>query len=834
MIDRLITTLVWFNRFSRYCISNINGMFIGAILLSLSSRAISGELPVQCSGNCGSTNLGWVQSGSASLSTSGNTMQIDQHSDKVQLNWQTFNIGASNSVRFNQPNSNSVALNRVWDPSSNPTRILGTLKANGQVYIVNRNGVVFGQGAKVDVHGLVASTMDVDSDIFEAGLAQAYNQGDPAFKAEDARAYILDANGNEAKFKVEKGKFVLDENGKLMPDEKGEHYPIAVVLDSSDAKGAQIKTDSGGRVMLLGTSVAVGKNAKIETPDGQTILAAGNKVYLQTSSDLRGFLVEVDVDAINDTTQLNDLLTTNKSPDAGNVVNLGTISAPRGNVSMVGLAINQQGRVSATTAVNSNGSIRLMARSGVHFYSGSNQTDSYIDTIYHTGRINIGEDSVSEISLDTETADVAQPDATAIDGNQIKPAKLDNPSKLDAMGAIIDMQKGSAIVAPSGEVNLTAVKLPLQSASTPIVKDDEIGVHLAEGSRIDVSGTQVELSMESNVIEAELRGNELADSPLQRDSEISGKKVKIDVRTINVTDGKADLPIANVQGAVDNIKRTVAERSVTGGNVTIKSVGSVDIESGAKIDVSGGATNYKSGIINTTHLLSNGRIYDISEADPNIKYDNILGTLVHTNNKWGTKQQWYTQEGTGGRYEQGYVQGADAGTVQLSGYEMNIVGADLIGKTVAGRYQRSNQPKGGTLVIGDDTWQTLPGGANYFVPHVLFAQDEFIAALQQGVADNTALWPKQTVILNTDMFDRGGFTQANLFSNGKITLDADINIAPGGSLSLTAPEIEINHDITIPAGAININSSSVSPQFRLNASNSDPLPVGSLNPQNKT
>ena len=102
------------------------------------------------------------------------------------------------------------------------------------------------------------------------------------------------------------------------------------------------------------------------------------------------------------------------------------------------------------------------------------------------------------------------------------------------MGAIIDMQKGSAIVASSGEVNLTAVKLPLQSASTPIVKDDEIGVHLAEGSRIDVSGTQVELSMESNVIEAELRGNELADSPLQRDSEISGKKVKIDVRTINV------------------------------------------------------------------------------------------------------------------------------------------------------------------------------------------------------------------------------------------------------------------------------------------------------------
>ncbi|MEN8518180.1 filamentous hemagglutinin N-terminal domain-containing protein, partial [Burkholderia sp. RS02] len=73
------------------------------------------------------------------------------------INWDNFNIAPGELVRFDQrQGANSATLNQVASPD--PTRILGTLQANGRIFIVNPNGVVFGQGASVDVGGLVASS----------------------------------------------------------------------------------------------------------------------------------------------------------------------------------------------------------------------------------------------------------------------------------------------------------------------------------------------------------------------------------------------------------------------------------------------------------------------------------------------------------------------------------------------------------------------------------------------------------------------------------------------------------------------------------------------------
>ena len=74
------------------------------------------------------------------------------------------------SVNFNQPHSSSIALNRVL--SATPSTINGKLTSNGQVWVINPSGVVFGAGAAVNVGGLVASTMDIADDDFLAGKAQ--------------------------------------------------------------------------------------------------------------------------------------------------------------------------------------------------------------------------------------------------------------------------------------------------------------------------------------------------------------------------------------------------------------------------------------------------------------------------------------------------------------------------------------------------------------------------------------------------------------------------------------------------------------------------------------
>ncbi len=109
---------------------------------------------------------GVVSTGQATVSAEGGHMVIQQGSQNAVLNWQGFNIGSSESVQFVQPNRQSVALNRVV--GSDPSQILGRLSANGQVFLVNPSGIVFGQGAQVNVGGLVASTLNLSDGDFMA------------------------------------------------------------------------------------------------------------------------------------------------------------------------------------------------------------------------------------------------------------------------------------------------------------------------------------------------------------------------------------------------------------------------------------------------------------------------------------------------------------------------------------------------------------------------------------------------------------------------------------------------------------------------------------------
>jgi len=103
---------------------------------------------------------GVVTAGSGSIAQTGHTTTIHQDSQNLSLNWQSFNIAAKDIVNFVQPSASAIAVNRIFDTSA--TQILGQLHANGQVYLINPNGIVFGQGSQVNVGGLVASTLDVN------------------------------------------------------------------------------------------------------------------------------------------------------------------------------------------------------------------------------------------------------------------------------------------------------------------------------------------------------------------------------------------------------------------------------------------------------------------------------------------------------------------------------------------------------------------------------------------------------------------------------------------------------------------------------------------------
>ena len=105
-----------------------------------------------------------IESGAATITQSTNQLTINQSTDKLITNWSSFNIGKDATVQFNQPSSTSSALNRV--NSNDPSYIFGSLRANGQVILINPSGVIFGQGARFDAGSFIASTLNLKSSDF--------------------------------------------------------------------------------------------------------------------------------------------------------------------------------------------------------------------------------------------------------------------------------------------------------------------------------------------------------------------------------------------------------------------------------------------------------------------------------------------------------------------------------------------------------------------------------------------------------------------------------------------------------------------------------------------
>ncbi|MGC1174186.1 YDG domain-containing protein [Polaromonas sp.] len=108
-----------------------------------------------------------VSLGSGNVATTGNTTTITQASQRLAIDWTNLSTRANEALVFAQPNAQAIALNRIT--GSSPSEFLGSLTANGQVFILNPNGVLFGAGSQVNVGGLIASTLSMSNADFESG-----------------------------------------------------------------------------------------------------------------------------------------------------------------------------------------------------------------------------------------------------------------------------------------------------------------------------------------------------------------------------------------------------------------------------------------------------------------------------------------------------------------------------------------------------------------------------------------------------------------------------------------------------------------------------------------
>jgi filamentous hemagglutinin family protein len=145
--------------------SSRSGPALGALTLAAVGAILAGA-----SGISGAQTLptgGNVVSGHAGIASSGNTLTVTQTTARMAADWQSFSIGRGNTVNFVQPSATSVALNRVL--GSDVSVIQGALHANGQVFLINPNGVLFTPTAQVNVGGIVASTLSMSTADFMAG-----------------------------------------------------------------------------------------------------------------------------------------------------------------------------------------------------------------------------------------------------------------------------------------------------------------------------------------------------------------------------------------------------------------------------------------------------------------------------------------------------------------------------------------------------------------------------------------------------------------------------------------------------------------------------------------
>ena len=203
---------------------------------------------------------GKITAGSATIATSGNQMTVNQSSQQLIANWNSFNIGSNAAVRFNQPNTAASALNRITD--QNPTQIMGSLSSNGQVYLLNPSGMIFGKTARVDVGGLVATSLNMlDSDFINsknkfttAGTAGSLlNQG--AIKAADGGVVALIAPKvtNEGSITTNSGSVLLAAGNQVSLDFTGDGLISYTVdqgaVDAQVSNKGLIKADGGVVVM---------------------------------------------------------------------------------------------------------------------------------------------------------------------------------------------------------------------------------------------------------------------------------------------------------------------------------------------------------------------------------------------------------------------------------------------------------------------------------------------------------------------------------------------------------------------------------------------------------
>lgn len=349
----------------------------------------------------------------------GKGLLVDQESTRLVGYWQNYDIGQGHFVRYEQPGLDAVAINVIQQES--PSMILGNLSCSAACWLVNPNGIYFGENATVDTRGFMAAAMELNGlpmslreaaldedgvfnqDLFDSEVLKIHakfgdetvslfsdiDNGEPFLvnaksfiegsEAGDARVdnspeifyeKVIDDNGNEVP------RVIISESGEYVYEGVDEEGNVKAAIEPNlprvlVKKGATINSDQAP-ALLAGPEVI--NEGDINSEKGQVVLAGTRgDLYLALtrpdSESLRGFIVEVNSKSQED-------------GYGGAVVNAGQITANMGNVTLVASEVVQAGVIKSTTAVDMGGSIRIFARDGAELRKGSDNEAAFKSQLF--------------------------------------------------------------------------------------------------------------------------------------------------------------------------------------------------------------------------------------------------------------------------------------------------------------------------------------------------------------------------------------------------------------------------------------------------------------------
>jgi filamentous hemagglutinin family protein len=766
----------------------------------------------------------WVGASTPTQTTSnGQTLvNIQQTAQQAYLYWQTFNIGLHTTLNFDQSLGGSnqgewVAFNRITDPSLNPSQILGSMKAQGQVYVINQNGIIFGGASQVNVHALVASSLPLNDNL--AGNPVLNVTGNGLLNNPDEQFLFsqLPISGGA------KGTPSFTPTAAPLPNGRDGDVvvqPGAIITAPSSSDNV------GGKVALVGPNVT--NAGTISTPDGQTILAAGNQVafaaHASADPTLRG--LDVFVGAVDQY--------------SGVATNSGLIDAPYADVTITGKTVNQSGFINSLTSVSLNGRVDLLADYNAvsnTSYDATNNPNVPLFLFKSDGDVTLGEDSVTQILPDNSSTGVVGTNLALTSLVNIRGESIHLEQDAIILAPSASLPGGSSAVIPFSNTGVSAgasggltAGVTLNAGSWSFTNaggtpqssfaNTSGQIYLDSGAEINVAGsTNVSASVTENIISVQLRGTELADSPLQRTGALRGQTVQVDILQNGVYNGQSwvGTPLANLTGYANLVDHTVGELTINGGTVTMAAGDSVVMQSGATIDVSGGWINYQGAMVQTTKLVSGGVIYDISQATPNMSYQ-ILGGFTVNYAKWGVTDTWAALLVGGPYYEAGFIQGGNGGSISISAPGVALDG-NLFGYTFAGQRQRLPSFAPTLSALSLSFQPQTPANNSLPLPSVVFEPGVTLPPAAPFALDNSGIpLPlsadrKATVVLSPDLVDVDGFGTLSVNIEGNISVPAGVTLTTpaNGSISFTALNLDIEGKVTAPGGTLTFVVNDIAP-----------------------